>query len=228
MKSALIMFALVFSVISCTQQAPETSPEDSKPGDDRSFNPITVEQNSDLKISILNVCAALEEKENVMEDSRNQSFPVTYQDSDCSGKLHSAVTHEVWAIRESGRWIFQNNDRNFPMTEAETINSGVMKEICANLLGLTNPLAAGNGSQMAIEFKAVDTSYCRNDSQNVCLQIMKGRLSADAQSFKVNENTLISFRTARGGRTGFYNYKNVKTYGTCGEGKYRTKIVTFN
>jgi hypothetical protein len=103
-----------------------------------------------------------------------------------------------------------------------------MKEICANLVGLTNPLSAGLGSQMAIEFKQVSTSYCRDDSQNVCLQVMRGRLAADSTSFKVSETTLISFRTARGGRTGFYNYKNVKTYGTCGEGKYRTKIMTFN
>ncbi len=227
MKSALLMLVLIFSFAGCFQAPEETAAEEARPGDERSFNPITVEQNSDLKLNILNVCAALEEKEHNLESYMGEDLPVTYQEADCSGKLGKPVAMTAAVVREGGQFFFQNAARNFPAAEIETLRTGLMKDICANLIGLRNPLATGVGSQTIVEFNQVETSFCRNDSQNVCLQIMRGRLTADGSKYKVSENTLISFRTARGGRTGFYNYKNVKSFGTCGEGKYITKILTF-
>jgi hypothetical protein len=227
MKSALLMLLVLSALAACTAQPPQET-NGGAPGDDRSFNPITVEQTSDLKLNILNVCGALEEKERVLEDYVGEAMQVTYQESDCEGKLGNPVNQIVRVTKDSGHYIFQNDARTFPSSEIETLNSGVMKEICGHLTLLQNPMRASATSQIAIEFRQMDTSYCRTDSQNVCLLVMKGRISADEITFSVSESTVISFHTTRGGKTGFYNYKNVKSYGTCGTGKYKTKVITFN
>lgn len=226
MKFTFIMLVLIFAFMGCTPT--ETTQEKAEPGDERNFQPLSVEHGAAIKNSVMSICAALEEKERVLEDYRNETFSVKYQESDCNGKLSKPVTHEVSLIREGGRFIFQNNNRSFPATEIETMSTGVMKEICMNLIGLKNPLAAGAGLQTAVEFRVGETSYCRNDSQNACIQVMRGRISADGTRYTVSENTLISFQTARGGRMGFYTYKNIKTYGTCGANKFRTKLLTFD
>lgn len=226
MQSALMALVFLF-LLSCSVKAPETS-DSASPGDERSYNPIIVAQNSDLHSSLLNVCGALEEKGRNLEDYvGREELLASYQESDCAGSFSPVTKQNVMIYQRNGRYEFQNGTLSFGLPEVETLDSGVMKEICANVnaVKLENPLLTG--AQSVIEFKTAETSFCRNDSQTVCLQLIRGRLAGDRRKYSVTENTLISFNIDRGGRTGFFTYKNAKTFGTCAGRSYRTKIVSF-
>lgn len=227
MRTSFLFIAVLFSFLGCvSDDGPKQ--EALKPGDERLFNPLTVDQFSALKVALINVCGALGEKTNNLEDYVGRDrLSVRYQESDCEGKLSKPVNDEVQVRERNGTYQFQNDRGNFPMAEVETINSGVMKEICANLPNLENPFRVSATSTTAVEFSLSNTGACRNDSQYACLQILRGRINAEGSRYRVSENVLINFRTARGGRTGFYTYKNVKTFGSCDDGVFRTKIATF-
>lgn len=230
MKLSFVMLALV-CVTACSVKVTPPSGEGSKPGTERAFNPQTIDPSSEIKGKLKNLCDALEEKEIVLDDyeSERAKLAATYQESDCDGNMSSKVNHEVMVTREGGAYVFQNEKKNFPLPEIETTDSGVMKEICNNLSTLQNPMQAGAGSSTAIEFETKPgISECPHDSQNICLLVLKGRISDIGNSYVINESTLVSFQTVRGGRVGFYTYKNILSYGTCSGNKFRTKNVRFN
>ncbi len=225
MKSALVMLALLFTVISCTQQPP-ASENGGNPGDERSTNPITIGTEETGLISM--VCSSLNEKMYVLDDYvvHRELLRVIYQESDCGGKLPGAIRDDVRIIKNGSEYAFQNDSINFRMTEVETLNSGSMKEVCAalNIGSLKNPVITA--SHTAVEVTAADTEICRSDSQHVCVQIRRGPVSEDGLSYKVSETTQLKFRTV-GDHRGFYVFKNQKNFSTCSEGKFRTKIASF-
>ena len=230
MKFPSVMLALFF-ITACSVKVTPPGGEATKPGTERTFSPQTVEQGSLLKSQMKNLCDALEEKELSLRDyeAERARLNTTYVETDCDGKSSAKTNHDVMVVRDGGTFVFQNEGRNFPLPEVETTDSGVMKEICNNLQTLQNPMLAGAGASSAIEFEIKNgIADCPNNSQNTCLLVMKGRISEMGGSYVVSESTLISFETVRGGRIGFFTYKNVLSYGTCSGNKYRTKTVRFN
>lgn len=232
MKFPSVFLALVFAS-ACSVKVGSPDGEGTKPGTERRFSPQTVDEvtNPTLKGKLKNLCDALEEKEQVLDDyeAERSVLGATYQETDCDGKASEITNHELMVTRDSGTYIFQNAKKNFPLTEIETTQSGVMKEICRNMATLQNPMLASPGSSTAIEFEPKNgISECPNNSQNTCLLIMRGRVSDTGDRYVISESALVSFETVRGGRVGFYSYKSVTAYGTCGGNKFRTKTVRFN
>ncbi len=230
MKSLSVMLALVF-VTACSVSV--SSPGDSKkPGTERGFFPQNVDLvDPTLKGKLKNLCDALEEKEQYLDDyeADREVLGTTYLETNCDGKQSAKANHDVMVTRDGGTYVFQNATKNFPLPEIETTDSGVMKEICNNLATLQNPMVAAPGSSTAIEFETKSgISECANNSQNTCLLIMKGRIAESGDRYVIGESTLVSFQTVRGGRVGFYSYKSVMSYGTCSGNKFRTKTVRFN
>lgn len=229
MKFTLVMLSLLFLAVSCGDQPTDTS-DSGKPGDEQAFSPITVEPGDRGRLLILSVCSALEEKQNALDDyiMHRTELPVTYSESDCEGRMPNAKNLNVRVIANSNRHEFVSDSAFFGLPEVETLNSGVMKEICSaiNLPNLQVPMQTAN--RTAIDFRVVETSYCHTDSQHVCVQVKKGPLSIDGTKFRLSQITLVSFETVRGNRPGFYTYKNEKSFGSCGNNRYRTKIATFN
>lgn len=232
MKFYSVILALV-CVSACSVKVSPPSGEETKPGTERNFFPQTVDEitNPSLKGKLSNLCDALEEKEQSLDDyeAERSVLGATYQETDCDGKALALTNHEVMVTRDGGAYIFQNAKRDFPLTEIETTQSGVMKEICRNIATLENPMLAAPGSKTAIEFELKNgITECPSNSQNTCLLILKGKVSETGQRYVVSESTLVSFETVRGGRIGFYSYKSVSSYGTCSGNKFRTKTVRFN
>jgi hypothetical protein len=224
MKSAFLMTALALTLISCAKKAPLQQGE---PGSVRTFNPALPGTNETNAVK--DICGALEEKNRQILDYVDRDvLQVTYKESSCGGKLSDPVAESVKVRNMYGHLEFQNATNNFGLPEVELLSSGLMKEICANAGNLTNPMPAYVGSRTAIEFRESETSDCRNDSQHKCIVVFKGRISNDDSTYTVDESTLIRFETARGGRVGFYTFKSVKSYSNCADGKFRTKIATFD
>lgn len=230
MKFHPVILALVL-VTACSIKVSPPGGETTKPGTERSFLPQNVDLvDTTLKGDLKSICDALEEKELKLDDYDADDFVMssTFQETDCEGKQLSRTGHDVMVTRDGGSYIFQNATKNYPMPEIETRNSGVMKEICAGLATLENPMRASAGSSTAIEFETKKgISECPSNSQNVCLLVMKGRISDATQTYTISESTLVSFETVRGGRVGFYSYKSEMSYGTCSGNKFRTKTVRF-
>lgn len=223
----VLTFTLALLTLAGCKLNEESSPTKSEPGDVRTLNPVVVDRTTDLYRDLQNVCGALEEKERDLEDYvGRERLQMSYEESDCDGKSSGKTNHEVMVYRRNGRFEFQNESNTFGLPEAETLQSGTMKEICQSLLiaGLQNPLRTG--AQTVIEFRGAETSNCRNSSREVCLQIYRGRVSGPS-TYVVSESTLMSISISRGERPGFFRYKRVQTFGACDGNKYRTKTVTF-
>lgn len=223
MKTSLLCLVMLFSYVACNNSDVSRVNE---PGNVRTFNPLRVEDTSGLKLALNEVCGVLEEKERGLDDYvGREMFSFTYQESDCSDRPATSTRKDVFVTKANGKYEFQNEESDFGLPEVETYTSGLMKEICANLNNLSNPMRASAASQTAIEVRTSETSNCRNDGSHMCLLVMRGRIGAEGDTFEVGESALISFQTARGHRAGFYAYKSVKSYGSCPSGKFRTKTA---
>jgi hypothetical protein len=205
---------------SCT---PKDDPKSNEPGEEREIGPVVVQDGTDLKIALMEACGVLAEKERNLDDYvGRENFTFSYQESECGGTRSTGSNLVVQVKRVNTNYEFFDAAGEFRMPEVETHKSGLMKEICESLVGIKNPLITG---QTAIEMRTVTTSNCRNDRSNVCLQIMRGRISADGMTYKVGESTLMNIQLY-GNNVGFYTYKSVKTFGACSSGKFKTKTAT--
>ncbi len=223
MKTSFFSLFVLLSLFACNNNDVTRVNE---PGNIRSFNPIKVEDTSSLKLALNEVCGVLEEKERGLDDYvGREMFSFTYQESDCSDRPATAVQKDVFVTRTNGKYEFQNEESDFGLPEVETYTTGLLKEVCANLINLKNPMRASPSSQSAIEVRTTESSLCRNDGSHYCLLVMRGRINSDDENFEVSESALVSFQTARGHRAGFYAYKSVKSYGSCPSGKFRTKTA---
>lgn len=225
MKINFIVLSLLVVLLGCSAQAPTTA-DGANPGDDRSTNPVVV--GNDTLGSLMKVCSALSEKMNVLDDYvvQRELLPVTYQESDCAGKLSAGVQSDVRVIKSGAEYAFQNEDNNFHFPEVETLNSGAMKEICTaiNIGPLKNPIITS--SRTAVAVSVVESEVCRNDSHHACVQVLRGPVSSDGLTYTVSDSTILKFRVV-GDHRGFFVYKNVKSFSTCTEKKFRTKIANF-
>ena len=229
MKSSLALLFAFFMLVGCADQQPPVT-DDAKPGDEENFNPITVEPTNEMRLKVREICSALEEKENVLDDyiTHRVDFPVSYQESDCDGNMSTTKNVEVHVVASARNYKFATDTGTFGLPEVETLDSGIMKEICTavNLPILSVPVQTAN--RTAIDFRIIrDVNICPNDSQHACILVKKGPLSIDGTKYRVSMISMVSFETVRGDRPGFYVYKNEKSFGSCGSKKYRTKIATF-
>lgn len=218
MKLILLSLVVLFA-FACT---PKDDPKTNGPGDERGMNPIVVQDGTDLKIALMEACGVLEQKERNLDDYvGREDFKFSYQESQCGGTRTTGSNVVVQVKRVNTNYEFFDAKGEFRMPEVETHKSGLMKEICESLVGIKNPLVSG---QTAIEMRAVTTSNCRNDRSNVCLHIMRGKISSDGLSYKVGESTLMNIQLY-GNNVGFYTYKSVKTFGACPSGKFKSKTA---
>jgi hypothetical protein len=217
----LFLLSLVmFLAFSCT---PKDDPKSNELGEEREIGPVVVQDGTGLKIALMEACGVLAEKERNLDDYvGRENFSFSYQESECGGTRSTGANLIVQVKRVNSNYEFFDVAGEFRMPEVETHKSGIMKEICESLVGIKNPLITG---QTAIEMRTVTTSNCRNDRSNVCLQIMRGRISADGMTYKVGESTLMNIQLY-GNNVGFYTYKSVKTFGACPSGKFKTKTAT--
>ena len=216
-----LLSLVVLLTFSCT---PKDDPKTNEPGDERAINPIIVQDGTDLKIALMEACGVLAEKERNLDDYvGRENFSFSYQESQCGGSRTTGSNLTVQVRRTAaGGYEFFDADGEFRMPEVETHKSGLMKEICESLVGIRNPLISG---QTAIEMRTITTSNCRNDRSNVCLQIMRGKISRDGLTYKVGESTVMNIQLY-GDHVGFYTYKSVKTFGACPSGKFKSKTAT--
>lgn len=215
----ILLSLVVLLAFSCT---PQDETKTNEPGEDRGINPITVQEGTDLKIALMEACGVLAEKERNLDDYvGRENFTFNYQESQCGGERTTGSNVVVQLKRINANYEFYDEAGAFRMPEVETHKSGLMKEICESLVGIKNPLISG---QTAIEMRTVTNSKCRNDRSNVCLQILRGRISSDRTTFKVSESTLMNIQLF-GNNVGFYTYKSVKIFGACPSGKFKTKTA---
>ncbi len=218
MKHILLSLVVLFSFSCVPKEASKTN----EPGDERGMNPIVVQDGSDLKTALMEACGVLEQKERGLDDYvGRENFNFSYLETQCGGTRSTGGNVVVQIKRVNTNYEFYDAKGEFRMPEVETHKSGLMKEICANLVGIKNPLVSG---QTAVEMRTVTTSHCRNDRSNVCLQIMRGKISNDGLTYKVDESTLMNIQLY-GNNVGFYTYKSVKTFGACPSGKFKSKTA---
>lgn len=209
-KSLLLVSSLVF-IASCTEEGTQTPK--SNLGSIREF--IQVPVNGD---EFANLCAKLEQKEDRLPSlsTAQAEYHFSYAQKNCSeAQLGAASEVSVTIDQLGGNYFFRPvGNATFGFKEIETSSEGIMKEICANVRALTNPLMTGSNS--AIWFRKVNEENCRSDKNNICVKFEKGTIDG-YNRYSIHTEELIQFGLT-GNNTGFFVKRFMNTVGNCNKG----------
>lgn len=159
------------------------------------------------------VCSALEGKDIVLQDMKNvrKTLNVDYSFKNCFGKKFNYSIGALVSSVTFGDYVFIEPTNNLlPIPAAETIGSGLMKEICANKADLITPITNGRN---VISFTALGNGFdhCLGDANHVCIQVSYGVMNEDGESFKPSELHWVSFKIA-GESKGFYGSRMKRSF----------------
>lgn len=151
------------------------------------------------------ICSALDGKEIQLQELKNtrKTLSVGYRFKSCSGKVTNYSKGALVSSISFGDYVFVEATNNLlPLPAAETLSSGIMKEICASKADLITPITSGRN---VISFTALSAGYenCPSDENHVCMQVSYGLMNEDGESFKPSELHYVSFKIA-GEKKGFY------------------------
>lgn len=210
-KTLLFLSSLILFV-SCIEEGSETPK--STLGNIREFLQVPVTGDD-----FANLCAKLEQKEGRLStlSTAQAEYRFSYAQKNCNQSEMGARSTAVVTIDQlGGNYFFKPaGDSSFAFKEIETSSEGIMKEICANVRALTNPLMTGSNS--AMWFRKVNEENCRSDNNNICIKFEKGSLDS-YNRYTIHTEELIQF-ALNGNNTGFFVKRFLSTAGNCSKGQ---------
>ncbi len=210
MKALLLVSSLVF-FISCTvEEAPTPK---SNLGSVREFLQVPVNGEE-----FAHLCSKLEQKESRLPSlsTAQAEYNFSYSQKNCNQpELGPASEVAVTIDQLGGNYFFRPvGNVSFGFKEIETSTEGIMKEICANVRALTNPLMTGSNS--AIWFRKINQDNCRSDKNNICIKFEKGSVD-NYNRYAIHTEEIIQF-SLNGNNTGFFVKRYLSTLGNCSTG----------
>ncbi len=159
------------------------------------------------------LCSALEGKEIALQEMKTarKSLTVDYRFKNCSGKVTHSVKGALVNSISFGDFVFvETTNSLLPLPTAETLSSGIMKEICASKADLITPITSGRN---VISFTSLGAGFqnCLSDENHVCMQVTYGVMNDDGESFKPSELHWVSFKLG-GDEKGFYGSRMKRSF----------------
>ncbi|HXH29591.1 MAG TPA: hypothetical protein VNJ01_02150 [Bacteriovoracaceae bacterium] len=208
-----ILLLSLFLLSSCGDVS-ESKPEGDGLSTVQRFEPLVPDDVDRLQ----KICDALSFKSDRLGTLINMPFTFSYAQKGCD-QQDAGATQEVNVTiqRPNSSYVFKQTDGElFPFPDVETHDNGVMKDICANLGSITNPLQTS--PQTAMWFSTYTSPrHCTSDANHLCILIQKGRLISGVE-YLIHTNEWIKFNVAEG-RTGFFTERSLRSLGVCAKGK---------
>lgn len=162
---------------------------------------------------IQSICSALEGKEIKLQEMKNtrKISTVDYKFKSCAGRVTNSIKGALVNSISFGDYIFVEASNNLlPLPAAETLSSGIMKEICASKADLITPITSGRN---VISFTALSAGYenCLSDENHICMQVTYGVMNEDGESYKPSELHWVSF-SINGDSKGFYRSRMKRSF----------------
>jgi hypothetical protein len=192
----------------------------------RKFEPL--QMSNDDKNTISGLCAALGQKAAALDSALGSTFVLSLATKDCNqASIGSAGDVTVTAQREGSDYLFKVGTAAFRFQYIETNNSGIMKEICNGISGLTNPFKASNGNAVWISTNAT-SGDCPSINGNKCILIESGMPQANTtDSFSITVRDWLRIVTDQNlANYGFYSYRKQINKSFCTEGRFQEAIAT--
>ncbi|WP_408096793.1 hypothetical protein ACJVC5_17290 [Peredibacter sp. HCB2-198] len=181
----------------------------------RSFDPISVDDPQTLS-RINAICSALLYKEGMLNILTSTEYTFAYSQKECGTSAGIPKNVRV-AIQDTGSaYIFKSvNGEAFGLSNVETANSGLMKEICQNRTALTNPMQSASG---AIWFSTTPANVdCENENDAFCIQVERGS-PHDGNSYIVHTKEWMKVKLV-GTNRGFFTDRKVVSSANCNNGE---------
>lgn len=210
-KTLSLVLTLGF-LVSCTEEQAPTPK--SNLGSIREFLQTPVSGNE-----FAYLCDKLEQKEGRLPSlsTAQVEYNFSYAQKNCAdSQLGPASEVAVTIDQLGGNYFFRPvGNASFGFKEIETSTEGIMKEICANVRALVNPLMTGSSS--AIWFRRVNEGDCRTDKNNICIKFEKGVID-NYNRYAIHTEEMIQFSLS-GNTAGFFVKRYLNTVGNCGKGQ---------
>lgn len=199
----------LFLSVSCGKIQPLTN--SGSGGDPKEISPRFLRGTAE-EAELQSVCAALEGKESVLEEMRTlrRVLSVDYGFRNCSGtRFNFKKSASVNAV-SFGEYVFvEPSNSLLAIPGAETLSSGVMKEICAQRKDLISPIVSGRRVISYAAFPGFEN--CPSGNGEVCVQVTYGEMNSDGKTFTPSELHWVSFKTS-GSQKGFYGSRMKRTF----------------
>jgi hypothetical protein len=159
------------------------------------------------------ICSAMDGKESVLQEMKavRKVMNLDYKFKNCFGNKFNFVKSSIVSSVSFGEYAFvELNNNLLPIPSAETLSSGVMKEICAHKNDLISPIVSG---RKVVSFAALSGGYdnCTSDNDQTCVQVTYGEMNDDGKTFTPKELHWVSFKTS-GSLKGFYDFRMKRSY----------------
>lgn len=177
------------------------------------------------ELKIQSICSAMDGKESVLQEMKNvrKVMNLDYKFRNCFGNSFNYAKTALVNSVSFGEYAFiELNNSLLPIPGAETLSSGVMKEICAHKNDLISPIVSG---RRVVSFAALEGyENCTTDSDQVCMQVTYGDMNDDGKTFTPSELHWVSFRIS-GTQKGFYASRMKRSYSpNCPKGEEMVQI----
>ena len=209
MKRELLGLLLILSS-SCGQYS-----VDAGLGGVKSTNPVTVE-GDDLR-KIQSICDALAKKN--AASLVNTVAVFDYSKRNCAEKNLSkpaSVTTTIAGQFDNYKFI-QSNGVSPYFSDIETLNKGLMANICASLNqegGVKSPIKE-NGSYLYFTTRGINADQCSAGGDEVCILLERGNEFSEGQVGLHTRDWVRFNLDERQGRVGFFTMRRQVTSGPC-------------
>lgn len=212
MKRVLFFSLLILaSCVDSSEKAPDSV------GDVRRFEPLVVSELDTVRLS--SICRSLSSKEELLSVlvSTGTEYTFAYNQKGCSeSELPTPKSVVTTIARPESDYVFKSkNGEGFGFPDVETATRGVMKEICANLSSLMNPIQTSSSG--ALWFTTITSSeYCKPSEDSLCVHLQRGSIIDDL-NYKIHTNEFIKFKVI-GANRGFFTERHLISSANCSKG----------
>lgn len=223
----LLLISLLF-VASCGVDPVDNSNTDTDGGGLIPLTPKLIkEQDPAILARIVQVCAALESKENFIRNDRStSSFGVKTYNRTCSDVEYRSPDFEVVKINSrSGIHSFEYQGRagNTPIPEVESYTDGVLSQFCFLGDGMTSPRRINNNQEGILVTVLEGRNDCVTDTEHVCIHVAQGPIDSEAKNFTVRKRHYVRFYVGNGNKRGFYTSRSY-IFNGCADPK-KTEVI---
>jgi hypothetical protein len=222
MTKQLAALAFVLLATSCGE-IPKTG---TLLGEERSFNPLVVNQQEEQRLQLL--CARLNNKAQALSQGSAETFTFSVTEKSCEGTILSSnqlISTGLEVMQGSYRLRRNDNGALFVFPDLETNISGIMKEICGNLSGITSPKKIAGDNVLWFTTTNVSTSDCTPRGNEMCILLETGVPSGS--NYVVVAKEWIRFQVDPVlPKAGFYTERKKISQASCGQAKFTEIIAT--
>ncbi len=197
----------------------------SRLGQIRSFAPQALSSDESARLSL--ICSSLDAKYASITASPSLTYTFSVASKSCEdAKLSVSRLAMVTIDNQSSSYVkFKEGSATFVFPDVETRNSGIMKEICANLSTGTDSFRSDAGNAVWYTSSGVSSSDCNPGNGEMCLLIDTGTPSG--ASFKVSNKDWVKFQVDSAlPHYGFFVDRRVESDSVCGQNKYTVNVAT--